>query len=64
MNPHRADSEYPFDGLTGVGVAFKLLTALHRRAGRAAGSLNRHLDLVAIGTIADRGPLVGRIEPW
>lgn len=59
VNPHRADSEYPFDGLTGVGVAFKLLTALHRRAGRPAGSLNRHLDLVAIGTIADRGPLVG-----
>jgi single-stranded-DNA-specific exonuclease len=59
VNPHRADSEYPFDGLTGVGVAFKLLTALFRRAGRPAGSLNRHLDLVAIGTIADRGPLVG-----
>jgi len=59
VNPHRADSEYPFDGLTGVGVAFRLLTALHRRAGRPAGSLNRHLDLVAIGTIADRGPLVG-----
>ncbi len=59
VNPHRADSEYPFDGLTGVGVAFKLLAALHRRAGLPAGSLNRHLDLVAIGTIADRGPLVG-----
>jgi single-stranded-DNA-specific exonuclease len=59
VNPHRADSEYPFDGLTGVGVAFKLLTALHRKADRSAGSLNRHLDLVAIGTIADRGPLVG-----
>jgi single-stranded-DNA-specific exonuclease len=59
VNPHRADSEYPFDGLTGVGVAFRLLTALHRRADLSSGSLNRHLDLVAIGTIADRGPLVG-----
>lgn len=59
VNPHRADSEYPFDGLTGAGVAFKLLSALHARAARPIPSLNRHLDLVAIGTIADRGPLVG-----
>lgn len=58
VNPHRADSGYPFRGLTGAGVAFKLLTALSRSAGRPEGMLNRHLDLVAIGTIADRGPLV------
>ncbi len=59
VNPHRADSEYPFRELTGAGVAFKLLSSLHARARVPEGSLNRHLDLVAIGTIADRGPLVG-----
>jgi single-stranded-DNA-specific exonuclease len=58
VNPHRADSEYRFTGLTGVGVAFKLLAGLYGRAGRSEGELNRDLDLVAIGTIADRGPLV------
>ena len=58
VNPHRADSEYGFTGLTGVGVAFKLLAGLYGRAGRPDGELNRELDLVALGTIADRGPLV------
>ena len=58
VNPHRADSDYGFTGLTGVGVAFKLLAGLYERAERPEGELNRELDLVAIGTIADRGPLV------
>ena len=59
VNPQRADSEYPFDGLSGVGVAFKLLTALYRHVGRPSSDLNPHLDLVALGTIADRAPLIG-----
>jgi single-stranded-DNA-specific exonuclease len=56
MLPH---SEYPFRDLSGVGVAFKLLTALYDRAGAESPSLNQHLDLVAIGTVADQMPLTG-----
>ncbi len=57
VNPARADSGYPFRGLAGVGVAFKLLAALYDRAGAAPEHLNRHLDLVALGTVADLVPL-------
>lgn len=59
VDPSREDSAYPFEGLAGVGVAFKLVSALFRRAGFGAERWNQHLDLVAIGTVADRAPLVG-----
>src|SRR5262245_48849758 len=45
-------SSYPFPELCGTGVAFKLLQAL------ADDSLESHLDLVALATIADVVPLV------
>lgn len=59
VNPQRADNEYPNRSLSGVGVAFKLLTELFRRAGRGESEWNRHLDLVALGSIADQVPLLG-----
>ncbi|HTM57681.1 MAG TPA: single-stranded-DNA-specific exonuclease RecJ [Candidatus Udaeobacter sp.] len=58
VNPHRPGCAYPFKSLAGVGVTFKLVEALLR--GR--GGLERaksHLDVVALGTIADVVPLVG-----
>jgi single-stranded-DNA-specific exonuclease len=58
VNPARNDGGYPFTGLAGVGVAFKLLSRLHASAGPPAEELNRHLDLVALGTVADVVPLV------
>lgn len=57
VSPSRKDSEYPFRGLAGVGVALKLLQALHQARDRDPEALNRHLDLVALGTIADVVPL-------
>lgn len=57
VNPGLRGSEYPFPGLSGAGVAFKLLKALWERAGRGREDLNRHLDLVALGTVADLVPL-------
>ncbi len=59
VNPMRTDSEYPFRPLAGVGVAFKLVQALFTRAGLPTGETNQHLDLVALGTIADQMPLEG-----
>jgi single-stranded-DNA-specific exonuclease len=58
INPNRADSRYPFGGLAGVGVAFKLISQLYNRQSLADGHLNQHLDLVALGTVADQAPLV------
>ncbi len=54
VNPKRQDSSYPFKELAGVGVVFKLVSALIGN-GREAFSL--YGDLVAIGTIADIMPL-------
>ncbi len=52
VNPHRADSEYPFQTIAGVGVAFKLICALERKVAY------KYLPYVCIGTIADVMPIV------
>ncbi len=58
LNPHQIDCPYPEKNLAAVGVIFKLVHALFRRAGKE--HLVRHfLKLVAIGTIADIVPLTG-----
>lgn len=57
VNPKRPDSAYPFAQLAGVGVAFKLLQAVSRSLGQEAG-LDEMLDLVAMGTVADKVPLL------
>src|SRR5438034_108895 len=49
-------SAYPFPELCGTGVVFKLAQAL---LGPDADTLSRHLDLVALATVADLVPLVG-----
>jgi single-stranded-DNA-specific exonuclease len=55
VNPQRPDCDYPFKGLCGTGVAFKLLQALR---GEAKDQPAHLLDLVALATIADVVPLV------
>jgi len=59
VNPMLPGSRYPFRDLAGVGVAFKLLVALYENAGVDSPVLNQHLDLVALGTVADQMPLTG-----
>ncbi len=56
VNPKRPDSTYPFRELAGVGVAFKLVSAL---MGSQVEALERYADLVALGTVADVMPIVG-----
>lgn len=58
VNPKRAESRYPFQGLAGVGVAFKLLQALFRSNGREE-LVDSYTDLVALGTVSDMVPLQG-----
>lgn len=63
INPHRPDCNYPFKELAGVGVIFKLISALEEKisgADRLTATLkilNDYADLVAIGTIADVMPI-------
>jgi single-stranded-DNA-specific exonuclease len=65
LNPKLLNSTYPNRDLTGVGVAFKLAHALTNSlttSGYIAASkidLKKYLDLVALGTIADMGSLLG-----
>jgi single-stranded-DNA-specific exonuclease len=54
VGPYRG-SAYPFGELCGTGVVFKLGQAL---LGEDCEKLRRHLDLVAVATIADVVPLV------
>jgi single-stranded-DNA-specific exonuclease len=56
---HPSLSGYPFSGLCGTAVAWKLAAALRRRDGQAAEASDRDLDLVALATVADLVPLVG-----
>lgn len=59
LNPKRPDCPYPFRDLAGVGVAFKLASALGSRVGFQFHHLARaFLDLVALGTICDVVPLL------
>ncbi len=56
VDPKRPGSLYPNPGLAGVGVAFKLLSAVE---GDAEALLSRYADLIAAGTVADVMPLTG-----
>ncbi len=59
INPKRADHNYPFIDLAGVGVAFKLVQAMQTRIdGLPAGREKWLLDLVALGTVCDVVQLV------
>ena len=66
INPKRRGNRYPFDGLCGAGVAWKLVQAIlskSRASGQtfdyAQGKEKWLLDLVGIATLSDRVPLRG-----
>lgn len=65
LNPHQPGCLYPFRFLSGVGIVFKLATAIRTALYKAGWdkdklpNLKRHLDLFALGTIADVAPLTG-----
>ena len=56
VDPHRPDGGYPHKDLSGVGVAFKLASAL---CGSQAEVLADYADMVCLGTVADVMPLRG-----
>jgi single-stranded-DNA-specific exonuclease len=58
VNPKLKESEYPFAELAGVGVAYKVMQALMTSLGKEE-HIEKQMDLIAIGTVADMVPLVG-----
>jgi len=58
INPKQSDCKYPFKQLAGVGVAFKLLQAIQKKANMPKSVIMEALDLVAVGTIGDVAPLI------
>ena len=56
VDPHRCDGGYPHKNLSGVGVTFKLASAL---CGSQETVLEEYADMVCLGTVADVMPLQG-----
>ena len=58
LNPKRSDCSYPFDGLCGCGVVFKLIQAHASTLGVEVQELQYYLDLVATASAADIVPII------
>ena len=58
LDPKRPDCTYPFDGLSGAGVAYKLVQATLTALGLNGSNASQFLDLVAISIASDIVPLV------
>ena len=59
VNPHQKDCGYPFEHLSGVGVAFKLCQALYKYRHADEPLWSGNTEFVALGTVADIVPLWG-----
>lgn len=59
IDPHRADCEYPFKGLCGAAVAYKLVEALYEVMQRDVDDVDYLMENVAIATVGDVMDLVG-----
>ncbi len=60
INPKQISSNYPYKFLAGVGVAYKLLVAVYKKLKIDSKEMvDKYVDLVALGTIADIVPLTG-----
>jgi len=58
LDPKRPDCNYPFDGLSGAGVGFKLVQGTVEKLGLSKEIPNQFLDLVAISIASDIVPIV------
>ncbi len=59
VNPKQKDCNYPFKGLCGAGVAYKLVQVLYENAKLSSEELYQFLEYAAIATVADVMDLVG-----
>ena len=59
VDPHRPDCEYPFKGLCGTAVAYKLIEALYNVMQKDVEDVDYLMENVAIATVGDVMDLVG-----
>jgi len=59
VNPKQPGCAYPYKQLVGVGIAYKLVQALARLGLKMPLRGRDLLDVVALGTVTDMGPLNG-----
>jgi len=57
LDPKRPDCTYPFDGLSGAGVGFKLIQGTIKKLGLNDRIAHKFLDLVAISIASDIVPV-------
>lgn len=58
INPKLSEDEYPFKGLAGVGVAYKLALAVAREREVPKPVMAEIIELATVGTIADIMPML------
>lgn len=58
LDPKRPDCSYPFDGLSGAGVGFKLIQGTLVKLGLPGSIAYKYLDLVAISIASDIVPII------
>jgi single-stranded-DNA-specific exonuclease len=58
LDPKRPDCSYPFDGLSGAGVGFKLIQATIDKLGLPMEKSYQYLDLIAISIASDIVPII------
>jgi len=59
LDPKRPDDDYPFEELSGCGLAFKLVQATLAHCGEESDAAFDYLDLLALSTASDIVPLHG-----
>lgn len=59
LDTKRPDCSYPFKGLAGCGVGFKLIQAIASTRGIPFQEIEKYLDLVVISIASDIVPIVG-----
>ena len=59
INPKRLNSSYPFNYLSGAGVALKVVQALKKHEVSENWYARDYYDLAALGTAADIVPMIG-----
>ena len=57
LNPKREDCDYPFKGLCGGGVAFKLITAIGNKLNMPLTDYEEIIPLITLGIAADVVPI-------
>lgn len=59
VDPHRPDCEYPFKGLCGAAVAYKLVEALYQAMKEDPGKIRHLIENAAIAAVGDVMDLCG-----